>query len=1077
MVKHAKSHPIMKCSRDGDIRSLNVLLLHSGNSSNSASPSSTTNIPNTATIMTGTTFTLNSPRNAADTIIMPTSTSTPSLMMYNHHSYHLGGGSLSAGNTLVSAHSNSANAVQQLQNLHSLVNYVDEEDTPLMMACRHGNFQIAQTLLEHGASVEMESAYDGYPLHIAVLGKNLNIVMLLVEQYHANIQQPSRYYNETPLFVSVANNNLPIANYLIEKGANADYCNYVSIRHTLSHKEIYFEKNGLCCLHLACSSNNEAMVKLLLEQAKAKVNIMSSQNDVKERSSPLMIACRNGNTRIVNLLLEHYAKVDIYDHKGQTPLHIAAKLGHFDIVKSLLRHCADKNKKDSEGKTAANVSKTRDIEEYIRHFSKKNTQIYAKLKKAYEYYEKLLFSNDNDVLLKSNELFKPLNREQVNYNLLIDCINFKRMELKEECGPTELESRFQEYIYNLGYNSFKLGLKPILKLLIQHFKLVPIELHKRNPNQVDITSNLYDYCVNVMNNINKKQLFVKYKNNRIRMEITTNTKPKDLMDSLRENFFSNTNRLFSKQELLLVYECQGRNITVNKPEEMEDMLRYFFDKRNGHIDQFEVELIYNETEWIPVHELGRGTYGVVYMALDQTPPYQRVAVKEFDIKNGDNTKIPKWKIEQEVKLMSKIDHPHIIKYISTKSTSNKFYIKMQYMSGGSLKSMIHKISVAEKLKYPKLSNYLIQKYASQILSALVYLHEGSEARRPIVHRDIKSSNILLKDVNTAVLCDFGESLLLRDDISNNMKLTKPEIEERIGGTLLFMAPEMFRKSVLKNAIYSDIWSFGCTLCEWISGKNPWEETGLLKIKEREGQIRYMLQHADELENYIPSCYYDELKQLIRKCLRYHPTSRPTARQLLDEPFFKIKFDEDKYVILERNFIMNEIHKELNQAIKRVEETKQEQTVYERTIDLQEMGHQHDLSASTSFSFLTSEHMDSLSGSPGSGIDLQDEEFYRQSIANSNGMSFSSISSSQSFMNPAGNGIAYQRSMTPSSSVGSSAHNFGGGIHTKNPSPNTMPRVSFSESFRGSFASTGSNATSDVIQHDGSDILTSPGSEN
>lgn len=108
---------------------------------------------------------------------------------------------------------------------------------------------------------------------------------------------------------------------------------------------------------------------------------------------------------------------------------------------------------------------------------------------------------------------------------------------------------------------------------------------------------------------------------------------------------------------------------------------------------------------------------------------------------------------------------------------------------------------------------------------------------------------------------------------------------------------MFRKTVLKNAIYSDIWSFGCTLCEWISGKNPWEETGLLNIKDREGQIRYMIQHADELENYIPSCYYDELKQLIRKCLRYHPTSRPTARQLLEEPFFKIKFEEDKYVIL------------------------------------------------------------------------------------------------------------------------------------------------------------------------------------
>ena len=374
--------------------------------------------------------------------------------------------------------------------------------------------------------------------------------------------------------------------------------------------------------------------------------------------------------------------------KGQTPLHIVSKRGFLDIVKSLLSHCADKSKKDSEGKTPADVAKTKEIEDYIRNFSKKNTQIFGKLKKAYEYYEQLLFNNSKqskaqllDVSHDSG-FFKHLNQDQINYNLLIDCINFKRMELKEEHGSGNLEKLFEDYILKLGMNSFKLNLKPILKLLIHHFKLVPLQLHQAYPNDVDITSQLYDYCVNVMKNINKKQLFVKYKSNRIRMDITTNTKPQDLMNGLRENFFSNTNRIVSNQELCLVYECQGRNLTVNTPKEMEDMLNFFFDKRNTHQDQFEVELIYNETEWITVHELGRGTYGVVSMCIDQVHPYQRVAVKELDIK-----KIPKWKIEQEVKLMNTIDHPHIIKYLSTKCTSHKFYIKMEYMCGGSLKSM------------------------------------------------------------------------------------------------------------------------------------------------------------------------------------------------------------------------------------------------------------------------------------------------------------------------------------------------------------------------------------------------------
>ena len=269
---------------------------------------------------------------------------------------------------------------------------------------------------------------------------------------------------------------------------------------------------------------------------------------------------------------------------------------------------------------------------------------------------------------------------------------------------------------------------------------------------------------------------------------------------------------------------------------------------------------------------------------------------------------------------------------------------------------------------------MIQKYTQQIIQALAYLHDGNENRKTIVHRDIKSSNILLKDVNTAVLCDFGESLLIRNDLSSSIKMSnKPEIEERIGGTMLFMAPESFRKSVLKNATFSDIWSLGCTICEWVSGKNPWEETELVNIHDKEGQIRYMLEHAAELENYIPQCI-DELRQMIRKCLRYHPTSRPNATSLLNEPFFNIKFEEDKYVILERNFIMNEINKELNLAIKRVEETKQQQTVYEMSlneVNLHEIS--NELSASSSFSNFT----DIINASPGSAMDLQELEFNQQ----------------------------------------------------------------------------------------------------
>ena len=169
--------------------------------------------------------------------------------------------------------------------------------------------------------------------------------------------------------------------------------------------------------------------------------------------------------------------------------------------------------------------------------------------------------------------------------------------------------------------------------------------------------------------------------------------------------------------------------------------------------------------------------------IDRVAPYNFVAIKQLDLK-----KIPIKKIEQEVDLVQKLDHPHIIKYLSTSYSGSNYYIKMEYMGGGSVKSMLQKIMKSERsyfgFKYPKLSYFLIQKYSVQILSALAYLHESNHQRKAIIHRDIKCSNILLKDEDNVVLSDFGESIQLKDELpSSNIP---EDTDEPIGGTLMFM---------------------------------------------------------------------------------------------------------------------------------------------------------------------------------------------------------------------------------------------------------------------------------------------------
>ncbi|KAL9642674.1 hypothetical protein ABK040_009753 [Willaertia magna] len=789
--------------------------------------------------------------------------------------------------------------IRSLRNSTEPLDDPDEDDdiyelyTPLMLACRLGKYEIAKFLLERGASVEKESAFDGFPLHIAVLGKNFNIVKMLVEEFGENVDQVIRCYKETPLFTAVSSGNLVITKYLIEKGAKVTHLNY----------------KGVSCLHIACRDDNEQMVKLLL--ANGGQQIINERTKEENKTTPLLIACEKGSIKIVNLLLEYFAPVDIVNYEGQTPLHIAAKNGNFEIVKLLLSNNADKNKKDINDKTPYEIAKTTEIKKYISSFSKKNTILFKKLQKQTFIIEKYLFGDDGILgKYKNGELPEKI------LQLVMDCIYFRKVEFELDVGQmstfnnttnnnnsltntnttittkgitkNSYENRFQQYIIDIGVKVFVLECKPALKLLIKYFNLKPFDLNRKDNDKVNINlhHNLFDYCLNIYKNLDKKRLEVVYSKVRYKYEITTNTTMKDMLDFAR-NVISE--RL--SKSAYITYEKEGKTIIVKDDRDFRLMIDYFFKMETTPT----IEIISEET-------LGKGTFGTVYLTTGEgeDKTQQFLAVKVIDITN-----IPKSKIEQEINIIEKLNHPHIIKYLNTRCSQNKFYLTMQFMPGGSLSSLIQKITMSNKLKYPKLSYFLIQQYLKQILEALVYLHGKNDEGRTIVHRDIKSSNILLKDYNNVVLCDFGESLLINTDPNSTIKNIEKEDFGRTVGTIDFMAVEILKKSsVYKYAPYCDIWSLGCTICEWVSGCNPWHNNAeWKKITDLNEKIKYMKDNAGALENYIPNCC-DELKELIRKCLRVSPLSRPKAIDLLKEPFLtKSKFEENA---AEKSFILEEI---------------------------------------------------------------------------------------------------------------------------------------------------------------------------
>ncbi|KAI5063786.1 hypothetical protein GOP47_0020456 [Adiantum capillus-veneris] len=208
-------------------------------------------------------------------------------------------------------------------------------------------------------------------------------------------------------------------------------------------------------------------------------------------------------------------------------------------------------------------------------------------------------------------------------------------------------------------------------------------------------------------------------------------------------------------------------------------------------------------------------------------------------------------IQQEVDVLSKLDHPNIVRYLGSSIVERRLCIFLELVSMGSLNSLLR--------KYKRFEDHTIRNYTKQILLGLEYLH-----RKRTIHRDVKCANILV-DVNGQVkLSDFGIAKQVGDSLVSSVK-----------GTPLYMAPEVLTPNEDCYSFPADIWSLGCTVLEMADGKPPWSNLGgfgfLFKVKS--GELPPLPQHLSP-----------EGKDFIQRCLNMVPKDRPTASELLQHPF-------------------------------------------------------------------------------------------------------------------------------------------------------------------------------------------------
>ena len=225
------------------------------------------------------------------------------------------------------------------------------------------------------------------------------------------------------------------------------------------------------------------------------------------------------------------------------------------------------------------------------------------------------------------------------------------------------------------------------------------------------------------------------------------------------------------------------------------------------------------------------------------------------------------RIDAEIQIAKSLDHPRILKFVSAWINKEKEEVVFitERITGGSLRAYIGRLDGPLKLK-------VIKNWCKQLLEGISYLHSQPN---PVIHRDLKCDNIFVNGNDGKVIIgDLGLSTSLHGGAS---------CATSIVGTPEFMAPELYEE---KYGPPVDIYAFGMCLLEMVSRKYPYSEC------TTPGQI-YKKVISNERPKSLSQVKDDALRHIMEVCLDTDPTNRPTASELLADPYWGQSDDGDK----------------------------------------------------------------------------------------------------------------------------------------------------------------------------------------
>ncbi|XP_061442533.1 serine/threonine-protein kinase Nek11 isoform X2 [Rhineura floridana] len=262
-------------------------------------------------------------------------------------------------------------------------------------------------------------------------------------------------------------------------------------------------------------------------------------------------------------------------------------------------------------------------------------------------------------------------------------------------------------------------------------------------------------------------------------------------------------------------------------------------------------------------KLGRGSFGTVYLVSDKKAKEEEHLKVLKEISVGDVKPNETVEANLEAQLLSRLDHPAIVKFYTSFVEGESFCIITEYCEGRDLDFKIQEYREAGKV-FPE--NQIVEWFI-QLLLGVNYMHE-----RRILHRDLTAKNIFLKN-NLLKIGDFGVSRLLMGSC---------DLATTFTGTPFYMSPEALQHQGYD--MKSDIWSLGCILYQMCCLEHVFSGHNFLSI---------VLKIVEGEAPSLPDTYPSELDAVLHSMLSKDPSQRPSAAEILRISYVRDKLQNMK----------------------------------------------------------------------------------------------------------------------------------------------------------------------------------------